>query len=198
MEGLHERHPRDLARPWFHAVILTVCGAAPPVAALTAAGPSTPGPATTPSAPTRSPPRRQSQRRPVPSRPTTTPVTLEVRELTILTGWAEGLAEALAYAPAVACDLLADAHAGASWRTAFGIAAPPLQLSRSIELMGLAVAAATATGGPPSFDTLLESLREDHPDELALDGLVRRVLRSTLEQLRARQATADNDGSHRP
>ena len=135
----------------------------------------------------------------LPSMPSATsgPLVLEVEDLTILTGWAEGVAEALAHAPARAGGLLADAQAGASWRTAFGISGPSPRLSEAIESIREALAAATPIGGAPSFDALLNSVREDRADEPALSELVRRVLQSTLEQLRTRQTTQGDDRSHR-
>src|SRR5262249_62165315 len=50
------------------------------------------------------------------------PRVLEAEELTILTGWAQALAEALAYAPERVDVLLANAQAGAAWRDAFQVA----------------------------------------------------------------------------
>jgi len=118
-----------------------------------------------------------------------TSLVLEVDELTILAGWAEAVTEALAHEPARALDLLADAQAGASWRTELGIAEPSPRLSKAIDAIGRALAAATPPNGTPSFEALLDSVREDGTCRPALDKLVRRVLRSTLEQLRTRQAT---------
>jgi hypothetical protein len=108
------------------------------------------------------------------------------------------VAEALAYAPARARGLLANAHAGASWRTDFGIADPSPRLNEAIQSLGRALAAATPTGGTPSFDALLNSVRKDRTDERGIDRLVRRVLRSTLEQLRSRQATESANRSYAP
>jgi hypothetical protein len=127
-----------------------------------------------------------------------TPVTLEIGELTVLTGWAEGLAEALAYTPGRARGLLADAHPGASWRTDLGIAEPSPRLNQAIKSIGRALAATTPTDGTPSFDALLDSVRQDPDDEQGLDRLVRQVLRSTLEQLRSRQATEADQRSNAP
>jgi hypothetical protein len=118
-----------------------------------------------------------------------TPTVLDVEEITIVTGWAEALAEALAYAPTRAGSLLANAHPGASWRTDLGIAEPSPRLNEAIESIGRALAATTTTDGTPSFDALLDYVRQDRGDERGLDRLVRQVLRSTLEQLRSRQAT---------
>jgi hypothetical protein len=119
---------------------------------------------------------------------TPVPRVLEAEELTILTGWAEAVAEALTYAPERVESLLADAHAGAPWRAELRIAEPSQQLSEAIHFIGRAVGAVTPAGGAPTFDALLMSSREDRADEPGLDRLARRVLRSRLEQLRTRQA----------
>jgi hypothetical protein len=69
-----------------------------------------------------------------------------------------------------------------------GIAEPTPQLNEAIQSISRALAAATPTDGTPSFDALLHFARQDRADGDGLDRLVRRVLRSTLEQLRSRQA----------
>jgi hypothetical protein len=120
---------------------------------------------------------------------TPAPRVLETHDLTILTSWAQSLAEAVAYAPERVEVLLADAHAGAPWRSEFGIAEPSPQLSEALYSVGRAVQAVTPSGGTPTLDALLSSCREDRPEDPGLYRLVRRVLRSTLEQLRRRQAT---------
>jgi hypothetical protein len=126
------------------------------------------------------------------------PGQLEVGQLTILTGWAEGVAEALAYTPTRARCLLTNAQAGAPWRTDFGLAEPSPRLNAAIQSMGRALASAAPAGGTPSFDALVNSARQDRTDERDLDRLVRRVLRSTLEQLRSRQATENDPRSYAP
>ena len=118
-----------------------------------------------------------------------TPRVIEVDDLTVLTGWAEAVAEALAYTPARVQAVLADARPGAAWQSDLGIAEPSPRLSDAIDAIERALRATMAPGGaPPSFDALLRAVQEDQPGESALDGLARRVLRSTLEQLRTRQA----------
>jgi hypothetical protein len=114
---------------------------------------------------------------------------LEADELTVLTGWAEGVAEALTYAPERAAELLDDARPGAPWRLALGIPEPSTQLSEAIHSMGRQVQAATPRGGAPTFDALLTAAIDDEADENALDGLVRRVLLSMLEERITRQPT---------
>jgi hypothetical protein len=113
---------------------------------------------------------------------------LEADELTIITGWAEGVAEALAYTPDRALSVLADAHPGASWRAPLGIPEPSPRVRKAIDSLCHAVIAATPPGHAPTFGAVLAAARADKPDENALSRLVRRALRSSLEQLRTRQA----------
>ena len=121
---------------------------------------------------------------------------IDVDDLTILTGWAEALAEALAYTPARAPAVIAEARAGAAWRPELGIAEPSPQLSDAIDAIERALNAAMPGGGGPSLDALLLAVRAGQPSESPLDSLARRVLRSTLEQLCTRQAE-QADSPHR-
>jgi hypothetical protein len=126
------------------------------------------------------------------SPPTTlAPRVLECDELTILTGWAEAVAEALACAPERVDAVLADASQGSPWRPALGIAEPFPPLGKAIHAIGRAIRSATPKGGAPILDALLVSCQEDHRGEDGLDRLARRVLRTTLEQLRTRQAAEE-------
>lgn len=115
------------------------------------------------------------------------PPLLQVEELTILTAWAEAVAEILAYAPAGAGSLLTGARSGAAWRTGFGLAEPSTQLGQAIDLMSQEVLASLGLDGVPSFDALLRAASEDRPDEPQLAGIVRQVLRAVLEERRTRQ-----------
>jgi hypothetical protein len=117
-----------------------------------------------------------------------TSAALAVGDLTILTGWAEGVTEALAYAPARAQAVLAEARAGAAWRRDFDLPDPSVQLGQAIDLLGRTLAEATTADGELTFDGVLDLVLKERTNEPALDTLVRRALRSTLEQLRARQA----------
>lgn len=113
------------------------------------------------------------------------PPVLETDEVTILTGWAEAVAEAVARAPDRVETLLADAKAGAPWRGELRIPEPSQRLNEAIDLLGRAVQELTSSG--KSLDTLLRSCQTHRPGEAGLDNLVRRVLRSTLDQRRNRQ-----------
>jgi len=116
------------------------------------------------------------------------PPLLDADDVTILTGWAEALAEALAHAPEYVEALIASANAGAPWRASFRIPEPSQPLSEAISVLAREVEAATPSGSLPTLDALLKSCLADRPGEQRLDSLVCRVLRSTLEQLRTRQA----------
>jgi hypothetical protein len=116
------------------------------------------------------------------------PSVIDVGDLTILTGWAEAVAEALAHAPAGAPAVLEAARPGAPWRSGFGLAEPSARFGDAIDAVGRTVDAATAAGAQPSLDAVLLAVRETTPGESALDMLARRVMRSTLEQLCTRQA----------
>jgi hypothetical protein len=113
---------------------------------------------------------------------------LETEELTILTAWAEGVSEAAAYAPDRVGELLAEARAGTPWRAELGLPELSSGLANAIESLGRVVRRVTARDGSSLFDALLTAADEDHPDENPLDGLVRQVLLSMLEERRTRQS----------
>jgi hypothetical protein len=125
---------------------------------------------------------------PAPASGISAPRAIEVDDLTILTGWAEALAEALAHAPVLAEAVLADARPGAPWRADLGIAEPSAPLSDAIDSIGRALNEATPDDGPPSLDALLSAVRDGHPGGSPLDRLTCSVLRSALEQLCTREA----------
>ena len=110
-----------------------------------------------------------------------------VDDLTVLTGWAEAVAETLAHAPERIHALVADVRPGAAWRSELGIAEPPPQLGDAIEALNATMQAAAPGGGAALFDAVLAAAYEDRSGEQTLGELVASVLRSTLEQLRSRQ-----------
>jgi hypothetical protein len=115
--------------------------------------------------------------------------TLEGDELTVLTAWAEGVAEAAAYAPERIDLLLAAAGAGATWRAELGLPEPSPRLADAIESLGRVVRSAPPPTGTARFDALLTAADEEHPGDATLDKVVRRALLSMLEERRTRQAT---------
>jgi hypothetical protein len=112
----------------------------------------------------------------------TAPRVLDVDELTILTGWAQAVAEAVGLAPECIETLLANAQTDAPWRAALGIVEPSPRLGEAIDLIVRSVQAAAPQGRPPTLDELLISTRKDRPDERGLERLARRVLRSVVEE----------------
>src|SRR5262245_62087481 len=117
-------------------------------------------------------------------------------DLSILTSWAQAVAEALAYAPKSLDALLANAGAGAPWRTAFRISEPSPQRCEALGVIGRAMRTAAAAGDLTRFEQVLVSCREDRPGASRLERLVRRVLRSTLDQLLSRQMRERPDAAH--
>jgi hypothetical protein len=114
---------------------------------------------------------------------------LELDELTVLTAWAEAVAEAAAYAPDLIDELLPAVRPGAPWRTELGLPEPTPRLAVAIESLTRVVRAALLRVGAPLFDALLSAANEDHPGETTLDEVVRRALLSMLEERRTRQPT---------
>jgi hypothetical protein len=116
-----------------------------------------------------------------------TPHLLETEDLTVLTAWAEAVAEIVEYAPERLETVLAEARAGVAWRETLRLPQPSPSLSRAIDAMARVVRTTTSADGATSFDALLAVAADDRPDGQGLDRLVRRVLLSMLEQRRTRQ-----------
>jgi hypothetical protein len=111
-----------------------------------------------------------------------TPPLLDGEELTILTSWAEAVAEALANAPERVGAVLADPRPAARWRTALGVVEPSPRLTQAIDSMKTHVRAAEGAADEPAIDAVLLTIRDGQSGESGLDGLARRVLRYALEQ----------------
>jgi len=124
---------------------------------------------------------------PNPRSPSVTHHLLESDDLTVLTAWAEAVAEILAYAPERLEAVLAEARTDVSWRDKLELPHPSTRLSQSIDAMGEVVRAATSADGATNFDAVLAVVADDPSDEDGLDCLVRHVLLSMLEQRRTRQ-----------
>jgi hypothetical protein len=113
---------------------------------------------------------------------------LAADELTILTSWAEVLAEALAVAPNRIEILAADAQAGAPWRRELRICEQSASLRHAISGMFRAARTAAAAAGDPPLDTALLRVHGSQPGQPPLDRLARAALRSALQQRQTRQA----------
>jgi hypothetical protein len=113
---------------------------------------------------------------------------LEPKELTILTAWAEALAEAVAIGPERADAVSDHARAGAQWRAELGIADVSAQLDRAIGVIDDVVRAVQSAGALPTPDAILAALADRWPSEPRLERLANRVLRSAIEQRQARLA----------
>jgi hypothetical protein len=118
------------------------------------------------------------------------PRALELNELTIITAWAEAIAEALAAAPERIDDVLASADAGAAWRAQLGLPEPSTQLRDTVHAIGRMLAAVPRDSADTAMDTALVIVRSEPPNELGRERLARRVLRSMLEARRSRQMRA--------
>ncbi|WP_328525271.1 hypothetical protein [Kribbella sp. NBC_00359] len=105
---------------------------------------------------------------------------LNVDDLTILCGWAEAVAESLAYAPNRVGAVLRIAAAGSPWRADLGLDEPSDPLRRAIRLMDDVVSNTAASND--HLDAILAAVSEDvTSSDDALTGLVRRVLLAALE-----------------
>jgi hypothetical protein len=101
-------------------------------------------------------------------------VSLEAVELTILTCWAEAVAEALAASPDRLNAILDDARAGAPWRRQLGVAEPSANLASALEDLARMV-----VSGTPTAEAVLAAM-DERPRGGDYDHLVRAVLRSKL------------------
>jgi hypothetical protein len=77
-------------------------------------------------------------------------------------------------------------RAGASWRAELGLPQPSPRLADAIESLGRMAQVVAAPPDTTLFDVLLTAAGEDRPGEGTLDGLVRHVLLSMLEERRTR------------
>jgi hypothetical protein len=101
-------------------------------------------------------------------------VSLKPVELTILTCWAEAVAEAIAASPDQLNTILDDSRAGAPWRRQLGVAEPSADLASALEDL-----ARTVVSGPPTVEAVLAAM-DKRPRGGGYDHLVRAVLRSKL------------------
>jgi hypothetical protein len=101
-------------------------------------------------------------------------VSLEAVELTILSCWAEAVAETLAASPDQLNTILDDARAGAPWRRQLGVAEPSADLASALEDLAGMVGSRT-----PTVEAVLAAM-DERPGGGDYGHLVRTVLRSKL------------------
>jgi hypothetical protein len=119
---------------------------------------------------------------PIPHRPI--PQVLDIHEVTILTSFAQALAEAVENAPDRVEDVLADVAPGAPWRAELGVVEPSTALGEAFAAITRATREVTPIESAPTLDALMAGL--DSRDEEGIGRLARKVLRSALEQRRFR------------
>jgi len=101
-------------------------------------------------------------------------VSLQAVELTILTCWAEAVAEALTASPDQLSTILDDARAGAAWRRQLGVAEPSADLASALQDLARMV-----VSGTPDVEAVLAAM-DERPRGGTYGHLVRAVLRSKL------------------
>jgi hypothetical protein len=101
-------------------------------------------------------------------------VSLQAVELTVLTCWAEAVAEALAASPDQLNTILDNARAGAPWRRQLGVAEPSVELASALEELAHPVGSAI-----PTVEAVLAAM-DERPRGGDYGQLVRAVLRSKL------------------
>lgn len=110
---------------------------------------------------------------------------LEVEELTILTGWSQAVAEAVSAAPDAVQRVLDDAGDSAPWRAALNLPAPSARLTEAFATLEDLVRAGSSDGVPTAAALFAQAATASADDDPDVAQLVRRVLRSTLDQRRS-------------
>ena len=115
--------------------------------------------------------------------------TLDVCDLSILTGWAEAIAEAATVSPQLLQQVVNAASADSAWRSSMGLGEPSPPLAKALgyvaEIICLAVPSRT---GESSVDLLQHW--QLHPESgIGVKSLTNRVMRSALEQFQTRRIT---------
>ncbi|HEX8894746.1 MAG TPA: hypothetical protein VF783_15565, partial [Terriglobales bacterium] len=88
---------------------------------------------------------------------TLAPRPLETDEVTVLTGWAQAVAEVLAQTPERMKELLADAKAEAPWRATLRLAEPSQPLGDALFYLNEVIRAVTPPNATPTTDALLSA-----------------------------------------
>jgi hypothetical protein len=110
---------------------------------------------------------------------------LDIDEVTILTSFAQALAEAVQSAPDRVEDVLNDAAAGARWRAELGIVEPSTALGEAFTAITGATREVRTTERAPTLDAFISAL-DGATDQEGIERLARTVSRSALEQRRFR------------
>lgn len=118
---------------------------------------------------------------------TAIPRVLEADDVTVLTGWAEAVAEALANGADRIAAVLTEARSDASWRTAMMLAQPSAQLGDAIDSLRRFVLTNAPSYGAPTYDAILAAAGAELADEKPLDRTVRRILLAMLEERQTRR-----------
>lgn len=125
---------------------------------------------------------------------------LDVRDLSVLSGWAEAIAEA----STISCQLLDQVVEAASpeglWRSSMKITKPSQPLTKALRFLAETARTVMSLEDGEVFQRLLNFLRTDVEGEIGEVGVALRVLRSAFEQLKVRQlslhhATTSETGS---
>src|SRR5262249_6341346 len=126
--------------------------------------------------------------RPTTSRPASarTAPALEIEDLTVLTSWAEAVAEAASAKPEHVDGVLADAMPGAPWRDELGVPEPSTPLRRALAALRRLVQGTAHADTKPTLAAILAAMVEQEPGD-ELERVAHRVLRSALEQRHTRQ-----------
>lgn len=107
---------------------------------------------------------------------------LELEDVTVLTGWAQALAEAMGDAPGSVERVLANASAGAPWRTAFGLGEASASLCKALSILARGVSAVRCSKDSTSLEEVCAWCMEVQAGQHGLETLVRRVLRAAMEE----------------
>jgi hypothetical protein len=120
---------------------------------------------------------------------TASPPALDGDDLTVLTGWAEAVAEVLADDPDRLAAVVAEARSDAPWRAAMRLAPPTGRLFDAIDSLRRFVLAS----GAATYDAMLAAAGHQPQGEQPLDRMVRRALLSMLEERQTRRARQQHD-----
>jgi hypothetical protein len=117
---------------------------------------------------------------------------LDLEDVTVLTGWAQALAEAMADAPDAVEGVLASASAGAPWRTALGLGEASPSFHEALSILARAARACRSSKDSTRLEELCAWCREVQPGQHGLETLVRRVLRAAAEERELLRSSVDS------